>query len=53
VPSTQGSIGALGYDTWGGSWAEDCNKNTYILFDENQNGITQLEWENMFYNTNI
>jgi hypothetical protein len=41
TPKTSGSIGALGYDMWGGTWVADTNPSTeYVLYDENDNGIT-------------
>lgn len=46
-----GSVGAIGYDTWGGSWLE-CKYNqykNYKYFDlDTGRGITAAEWEALF-----
>ena len=46
-----GSVGAIGYDTWGGSWLE-CKYNQYKRYQyfdsETGRGITTAEWEAIF-----
>lgn len=39
IPITKNSVGALGYDTWGGSWAYDTTSKNYVFF-QNDEGIT-------------
>jgi hypothetical protein len=43
-----GSVGAIGYDTWGGSWLE-CKYNKYKSYKyfevDTGSGITEAEWE--------
>ena len=46
-----GSLGSIGYDTWGGTWLESKygEYKTYLYYDaETGRGITEAEWKSMF-----
>lgn len=43
-----GKVGAMGYDSWGGSWRNDYKSSWYLYYDlSTGEGITKAQWQKM------